>query len=456
MSSANVRPSVLYELFNLTIPAGTGIATYARNLCATAAGLGYEAQGLFNTNRSIDRKNALLAEIQFFDARNAKRSRFAHYASHALPFLFGAPFGIATAPLPRCGIVLHSKVNHALSPLSQTYVSRIFLDAARYHFGRYRTGARLNLTTPPDIFHATQAIPLRVPGARNVYTIHDIVPLRLPQTTLDDKKYFLEMVRYLGRTADRIVTVSEASRKDLIEFCGIPEEKIVNTYQAVSFPDEVMAQTLDEAARLVKHCFDLDPGGYFLFFGALEPKKNVGRLIDAFVASGTDRKLVIAGGLGWEYDADLEKIESSRSKAMLIEGRRIIPDERILRLQHLPLFQLTALIRCARAVVFPSLYEGFGLPVLESMLLGAPVITSDVSSLPEIAGDAALLVDPTSVGSIVQAIRKLDADDALCADLRGRGRDRAEVFSPDAYRHRVDDLYKELLGSKFKVSPGKL
>lgn len=445
MNSTRTKPTVLYELFNLTIPAGTGIATYARNLCAIGAQLGYDAQGLLNSNRAIDKNNALLAEIQFSDLRNARISRFAHYASHALPFLFGSPFGIATTPLPHGGIVLHSKVNQALAPLSRTYVSRFFVDAARYHFNRYNTGARLRLDAPPDIFHATQAIPLRVPGAKNVYTIHDIVPLRLPQSTLDDKKYFLEMVRYLGRTADRIVTVSEASKKDLIEFCGIPEEKVVNTYQSVSFPDEILAQSHDEASRLIKHCFDVEPGGYFLFFGALEPKKNVGRLIDAFIASGTSRKLVIAGGLGWEYDADLEKIESSRSKAMLIEGRRIIPDERILRLQHLPLFQLTALIRCARAVVFPSLYEGFGLPVLEAMLLGAPVITSNVSSLPEIAGDAALLVDPTNISSIVQAMRKLDCDDELGRELRDRGRTQAELFSPAAYKARIAGLYEGLL-----------
>jgi len=448
MASTNDSPTVLVELFNLTIPAGTGIATYARNLCSVAAKLGYDVQGLLNSNRAIDKKNSLLAEIQFFDARNAKQSRFSHYATHALPFLFGSPFGIATAPLPHAGIVLHSKINHALAPLSRSFVSKIFLDAARYHFNRYGVGARLNLDATPDIFHATQALPLRVAGAKNVYTIHDIVPLRLPQTTLDDKKYFLEMVRYLGRTADRIVTVSEASRSDLIEYCGVPADKVVNTYQAVSFPGEVMAQTPEEAGLLVKHCFDLEPDGYYLFFGALEPKKNVGRLIDAFVASGTKRKLVIAGGLGWEYDADLEKIESNRSKAMLIEGRKIVPDERIVRLQHLPLFQLTALIRSARGVVFPSLYEGFGLPVLEAMLLGTPVITSNISSLPEIAGDAALLVDPTSVGSIAEAIKQLDADDDLIAVLRGRGKAQAEKFSLAAYEDRIARLYEQVLNAR--------
>lgn len=432
----------------MTIPAGTGIATYARNLYTVSADLGYDAQGLLNSNRAIDRENALLAEIQFSDARNARISKLSHYASHALPFLFGSPFGIQTSSLPDGGIVLHSKVNQALAPLSRKYVAKLFLDTARYHFKRYGTAAKLKVDVTPDIFHTTQALPLRVSGAKNIYTIHDIVPLRLPQTTLDDKKYFLDMIRYLGRTADRIVTVSEASRRDLIHFCEVPDEKIVNTYQAVSFPDEVLAQAVDEAERLVKHCFDLDARGYFLFFGALEPKKNVGRLIDAFIASGSDRKLIIAGGLGWEYEADLGKIENSRSKALLIDRHRIVPDERIIRLQHLPLFQLTALIRCARAVVFPSLYEGFGLPVLESMLLGAPVITSNVSSLPEVAGDAALLVNPTSIMSIAEAIRKLDADDDLCSELISRGRAQAAIFSSQAYKERVAELYESVLHSK--------
>lgn len=446
MTDERTSHSILFELFNLTIPAGTGIATYARNLCAIASSLGYDTRGLLNSNRSIDSKNPLLAEIQFFDARNSRMSKFAHYGGHALPFLFGSPLGIATASLPHGGIVLHSRINEALAPLSRTYVARIFLDAARYHFNRYGTAARLKLDAQPAVFHGTQALPLRVPGAKNIYTIHDIVPLRLPQTTLDNKKYFLDMVRYLGRTADRIVTVSEASKSDLIKFCGVPAEKVINTYQAVSFPAEILAQTPEEAGRLIKHSFDLDPDGYFLFFGALEPKKNVGRLIDAFVASGTNRKLVIAGGLGWEYDADLDKIESNRSRALIIDGRRIVPDERILRLQHLPLFQLAALIRCARAVVFPSLYEGFGLPVLESMLLGAPVITSNVSSLPEIAGDAALLVNPTNIADIIAAIRKLDTDDRLRLELITKGRAQSEIFSPGAYKARLARLYEDLLG----------
>ena len=172
------------------------------------------------------------------------------------------------------------------------------------------------------------------------------------------------------------------------------------------------------------------------------------RLIDAYLASGTKRKLVIAGGLGWEYEHDLDKIRENRSNVLRLEGRRIVPDERIRRLQHLPLFQLTALIRSARAVLFPSLYEGFGLPVLESMLLGTPVLTSNVSSLSEIAGDAAVLVDPTHVSSILAGIQKLDSDDAACADRVARGRVQASKFSTEIYKARLGKVYEDVLASR--------
>jgi glycosyltransferase involved in cell wall biosynthesis len=321
----------------------------------------------------------------------------------------------------------------------------MFMDITRYHFRRHGRAARLVVDSSPDIFHATQPIPLRVAGARNIYTIHDIVPLRLPYTTLDDKKFYLNMVRHLGQTADRIVTVSESSRNDLINICGVAPDKVVNTYQSVSFPEELLAQSEVETARLVEQSFGLKAGDYYLFYGALEPKKNVGRLIDAYIASGSRRSLVIAGGLGWEYEGDLEKIEENRSNALRIDGRRILPDERIRRLQHLPLFQLVALIRNARAVVFPSLYEGFGLPVLESMLLGTPVVTSNTSSLVEVAGDAALLVDPADIRSIMAAIQKLDQDDALCAELAQRGLAQAARFSPAAHKERLRRVYDEAL-----------
>ena len=436
---------ILFELFNLTLARGTGIATYARNVCALANELGYSADGLMHSNRPIDTRDPVLAEVGFFDARNRAPDPFYRFAREMQQRAIGLPLGLKAAELPRGSVVVHADGGRNLNGLERLFVAPLFMDATRYHFKRYGRSARLKVRSQPDIFHATQAIPLKVAGARNIYTIHDIVPLKLPYSTLDDKKFFLNMVRHLGRTADRIITVSEASRRDLIKVCDIDPDRVVNTYQSVSFPSELMAQSYDDAAQLVTNAFGLKADDYFLFFGALEPKKNVGRLLDAYIASGSSRSLVLAGGLGWEYEGDLAKIDEHRSHATKIEGRRIVPDEKIKRFQHLPLFQLTALIRCARAVLFPSLYEGFGLPVLEAMLLGAPVATSNSSSLPEVAGDAAVYVDPTDIGSIMAAIRKLDEDDELCADLRRRGPIQAAKFSPNAHKERLGRVYDEAL-----------
>lgn len=440
-----MKRKILFELFNMTVPGGTGIATYARNTCAIANELGFATEGLLHSYRPIDTKDPVLAEVGFFDARNREPSAFDKYVTTNWRRMIGVPRGLRSVALPDNAVVVQAQANRSSKTFQRLFVASMFMDTTRFHFKRYGCAAKLNVDSSPDIFHATQPIPLRISGARNIYTIHDIVPLRLPYSTLDDKKFFLNMVRYLGRTADKIITVSESSRNDLIKICGIAPDQVVNTYQSVSFPEDLMAQSDSEAARLVEQSFGLKAGDYYLFYGALEPKKNVGRLIDAYIASGSRRSLVLAGGLGWEYGGDLEKIEENRSKALKFEGRRIVPDERIRRLQHLPLFQLVALIRSARAVIFPSLYEGFGLPVLESMLLRTPVVTSSTSSLAEVAGDAALLVDPTDIGSIMAAIQKLDSDDALCADLAQRGLPQAAKFSPVLHKERLGRVYDEVM-----------
>ncbi len=436
---------ILFELFNMTVSGGTGIATYSRNTCEIASELGFETEGLLHSYRPIDTKDPVLAEVGFFDARNREISPYTKYVTLNWRRMVGAPFGLRGAAMPGKTIVVQSEAARSFGSLQRLFVAPLFMDISRFHFKRYGSAVKLKVNSRPDIFHATQAIPLQIEGARNIYTIHDLVPLRLPYSTLDDKKFFLNMVRHLGRVAERIVTVSEASRNDLINICGIAPEKVVNTYQSVSFPADMVAQSDAETARLVEQSFGLKSGDYYLFYGALEPKKNVGRLIDAYIASGSQRSLVLAGGLGWEYAADLDKIEENQSNALKIEGRRIVPDERIRRLQHLPLFQLMALIRNARAVIFPSLYEGFGLPVLESMLLRTPVVTSNTSSLVEVAGDAALLVDPSDIRSIMAAIQKIDADDALCAELARRGVIQAGKFSPAAHKVKLGRVYDEAL-----------
>ncbi len=204
---------------------------------------------------------------------------------------------------------------------------------------------------------------------------------------------------------------------------------------------EVLAKTIDEITADLRHAFNLVYKEYFLFFSALEPKKNLSRLVDAYAVSGARYPLVIAGGLGWQYESDLERINDDRFLSYRMNGRKILPERHVRRLSYVPFPQLVSIIRGARAVLFPSLYEGFGLPVLEAMLLGTPVMTSKVASLPEVAGDAALLVDPTDTEQMAAAIRKLDQDGDLRAELSERGRERAKLFSPEIYRERLTKLY---------------
>ena len=446
MSSPTVpatRHRILLEGHNLVLPTGTGIATYARQLVETLRRLDLVVELLIGSPRGIDRKDPILTEISLFDAD--RKPNLGHKIAAEWRRLTIGPFAASPVPLASAGAVVGQGASR-LAGFPGTYVLPHLLEHERWFFRRYGRRLSMRLDEKPSLFHATRPTPIMVPGIPNVYTIHDIVPLRLPYTTADDKKFHLGMIRELCRTADHIVTVSEFSRQDIIRFTGMEPARITNTYQAVQLPEHLLARPEGEIERELETSFGLEPGGYFLFVGALEPKKNLSRLIDAYAASGVDRPLIVAGGLGWMYEGDLERIESEQFLSYEMSGNRILPRRRVRRVDFLPLSQLVSLVRGARAVLFPSLYEGFGLPVLEAMTLGTPVMTSNVSSLPEIAGEAALLVDPYDVEAMARAIRRLDEDADLRAELSAKGKARASEFSPRRYEERVATLYRRLLG----------
>ena len=199
----------------------------------------------------------------------------------------------------RSGLVI-SPVADALRPYRRLFAATRLFEIGEAHFRIYGQPAPLKFAERPDIFHASHAVPLAVKGCPNIYTIHDLVPLRLPHTTLDDKKYVYRLLTKLARTADHIVTVSEYSRQDIIRELGVDEKRVTNTYQAVDVPAEVLARSKDEIATELHALFGLGFREYFLFCGAIEPKKNVSRLIDAYAASGTKCPLILAGGGGWQ------------------------------------------------------------------------------------------------------------------------------------------------------------
>ncbi len=303
------------------------------------------------------------------------------------------------------------------------------------HLNRFTT---VTMPNPPEVMHWTYPVPVRMAGTRNVYTIHDLVPLKLPQTTLDNKAYYYRLVDRCIREADHICAVSESSRTDILSMFDVAPEKVTNTYQSSPIPVENLAGSREEDSAIVKDLFGLKARGFYLFFGAIDPKKNVDRIIEAYLTSQSRLPLVIVSARDWGMRTETSVIGSNGK----IFGRSI--SKKILRLEYLPRSTLFRLVRTAKAVLFPSLYEGFGLPALESIQLGTPVISSNISSLPEVVGEAGLLVNPYKTGEIAQAIRSIENDAELYERLQAAGPAQAKQFSDDEYQVRLARMYQKM------------
>ncbi|MDB5371667.1 MAG: glycosyl transferase family 1 [Belnapia sp.] len=436
------RPRVFLDGYNLALDQGTGVATYARNLSFAMGRLGFETGVLYGTRASPSR-DPLIREIAFFDERVGTPPKWLVALRRARRILT-TPFGETAVPVPVTGQVIATTFRDRLPHFDEIWNVQDLFQQAQAHFRVFGTELRVRLPRPPQLMHWTYPLPLRAIGTRNIYTLHDLVPLRLPYTTLDNKRRYYRMNRRIGRDADHIVTVSEASRRDIIGLLGVPEERVTNTYQAVDIPSAFTAMPMADVAAEVRGSFGLEAGGYWLFFGAIEPKKNVGRMIQAFLASGVDGPLVIVGKKAWKSEDELRLMFDDHIRSMVLEGGTLRTRRKIILLDYAPFRLLVNLIRGARAVLFPSLYEGFGLPALEAMLLGTPVITSNTASMPEVVGDAALTVDPYDISALVQAIRAVDGDPDLRARLAQAGPGRAALFSPERYAARISALYARL------------
>ncbi len=436
------RPRVFLDGYNLALDQGTGVATYARNLSFAMGRLGYETGVLYGT-RAAPSVNPLIREIAFFDERVGDTQALL-LLIRRIRSLFRAPLGETARRVPITGTVISTTFNDRLPHFDEIWNARDLFQQSVAHFRVYGNRLQANVAERPRLMHWTYPLALRVPQALNIYTLHDLVPLRLPYTTLDNKRRYWRLNRMLTRKADHIVTVSEASRRDIINLLGCDPARVTNTYQAVHIPPKFRDLPLEMAQAEVRGSFGLEPDNYYLFFGAIEPKKNVGRMIQAYLASGVDAPLVIVGKKAWKSEEELRLIFDDHIRTLVLENNQLRTRRKVILLDYAPFRLLVNLIRGARAVLFPSLYEGFGLPVLESMLLGAPVITSNTSSLPELVGDAALQVDPYDVAALVQAIQAVDRDPALRARLAAAGPERAALFSPERYAERLAALYTSL------------
>ena len=288
-------------------------------------------------------------------------------------------------------------------------------------FPRLWTHLRLSgemLRRPPDVlFVPAHVLPLVHPR-RSVVTVHDLGYLYHPEAhTRTQNLYLRWSTRYNARAAAHLLADSEATRRDLVRRYGVPPEKITVAYPGY---DERLAPVTDPAAlAAVRARYGLT-GPYLLYLGTLHPRKNLSRLIQAFYnlqPATCNLQLVLAGKKGWLYDDIFAQV------------RALGLTERVIFTGYVPDDDLPALLSGALAFVYPSLYEGFGFPVLEAMACGAPVVCSNVSSLPEVAGDAALLVDPLDTAALAAALARLVGDEGLRRELRERGFRQVRKFS---------------------------
>jgi glycosyltransferase involved in cell wall biosynthesis len=284
---------------------------------------------------------------------------------------------------------------------------------------------RRRLLLPPlplfraDLFHAlNQRVDFR-PARCVVSTFHDLFVLTSEYSSREFRGRFAAQARGAAAYSDAIIAVSEFTSRQIQELLGVPESRIRVVPHGV-----IMPQLPEESKR----------EDIILFVGALQVRKNISRLIAAFERLPGKWKLVLAGPAGgYGAGAIVEQIERSSAR------------DRIQMTGHLSRERLEALFRKARVFAFPSLDEGFGIPVLEAMSFGVPVLTSNRSALPEVAGDAALLVDPASTEEIEYGLKKLIEDDVLRDELSRRGRERAEQFSWRETARQTYAVYSELV-----------
>jgi glycosyltransferase involved in cell wall biosynthesis len=267
-----------------------------------------------------------------------------------------------------------------------------------------------------DVFHGVLNVaPLFCP-APSVITIHDLAFLSFPQTFRRlNRAYLTWATRVSARRAARILAVSEATKQEIVRLLGVQPEKIVVTYDAC---DERFAPPEPGALAAFRARTGL-PERFILFVGTLEPRKNLPTLIEAYsrIARATDAPLIIGGGKGWLYDSIFAKVES------LDLGDRV-RFAGFIDAADLPLWYAAATV-----FTLPSLYEGFGMPLLEAMACGTPVVSTISSSLPEVVGDAGLMVPPTDADALGTALLRLLGDASLREELRERGLRQARRFS---------------------------
>jgi len=291
-------------------------------------------------------------------------------------------------------------------------------------------GLRLELPSLRlDLLHSPDFIPPFHRTFKSVITIHDLAFLLYPHFLTQDSARYYGQIDQAVKSTDHIIAVSESTKQDTIRLLGAPHSKISVIYEAADPLYRPMDR--DQAKAYVRRTYGL--ADYFLFVSTIEPRKNLPTLLRAFSGLRDQYKarsgLVIVGREGW----------LSEGTFALVEELRL--EEVVRFLGRVPLLDLVYLYNGAQALVHPSLYEGFGLAPLEAMSCGTPVICSNVSALPEVVGDAALLVPPEEVSEWTVAMWRVLQDDELRAEMQAKGYRRAQCFSVEKMARQTLEVY---------------
>ena len=318
--------------------------------------------------------------------------------------------------------------------VSQDNFRRISLWAPTHHpVEQYLLGLELAFQPKIDVVHCTDFIPPFYYRGTTVITVHDLAFLLYPHFLTRRSARYYGLIDRAVRRADHIIAVSEATKRDLVRLTGTPENKMTVIYEAAE-PIYFPIHDQEVLARI--HAKYHLPEQYVLFVGTIEPRKNLPTLIRAFQGLVEKYKsqadLVIVGKKGWLYNDVYELVD------------KLHLQDRVHFLGRVPTADLPHLYNASQMLVLPSYYEGFGLPPLEAMACGVPVIVSDTSVMPEVVGDAALRVPHEDVEGFTVAMWRLLTDQNLRADMIAKGQKRVKCFSWERAARETLDVYKRV------------
>jgi len=360
--------------------------------------------------------------------------RIVHYArggiSNYVLHLLGA---LALLDTDTDYYVLHSRKDHNPLLPGPNFCPVACWTPSHHRLERRAMGievARLGL----DLLHSPDFIPPASGYRRSVITVHDLNFLYYPQfLTAESHRYYNQQIEWAVRRADHILADSHATKSDLISMLKVPPEKVTVVHLAA---DSTFRPSPETEVRRVAARYGLEPG-YLFFVGTLEPRKNLPGLLQAYRLllneEVTAAPLVLVGGKGWLYDEVFERVEALRLT------------ERVRFLHDVPDADLVGLYNGASVLAMPSFYEGFGLPALEAMACGTPVVVAERASLPEVVGEAGLLVNPDDPADIARALARVLTEEPLRARVRELGLAQAARFTWEETARKTLAIYRRVL-----------